>query len=56
MNNHEHKVKIIKEKAYKKDYASLLALLKGKVSFFNASRVLSLKCSLVELSVRPYTA
>jgi hypothetical protein len=34
----------------------VLALLKGIVSFFKASRVLSPKCSLLELSVRYYIA
>jgi hypothetical protein len=36
-------------------YAPVLALL-GKVSFFKASRVLSLKSSLLKLDIRSYTA
>jgi hypothetical protein len=56
MHYHEYNVNNIKQKAYQWDYASVLALLKGKVSFFKALYVLSFKCSLLKLGVRPYTA
>jgi hypothetical protein len=42
-------------KHYEKDYASVLALLKGRgVSLVEACQVLSLKRSLLKNGVRPY--
>jgi hypothetical protein len=56
MHNHEHKVVHYKAKTYEKDYASVLALLKGRrVSLAEACRVLSPKRSLLKSGVRTYT-
>jgi hypothetical protein len=50
VHNHEHKVNIFKAKTYKKDYASVLALIEcgRKVSFGEAWRILGVD------SVRTY--
>jgi hypothetical protein len=56
MHNHKHKVINIKQKPMRRIMHSVLALFREKISFFNASLVLSPKGSLLKLNVRSYTA